>query len=83
MLQFLGSQTVGQDLATFTFTFELLWWLSGKESVCNAEDPSSIPGLGRSPGWGNGNPLQCACLENSLDKGAWQASARVVTKSQT
>ena len=39
----------------------------GKESACNKEDPSLIPGLGRSPGGGNGNPLQYSCLENSMD----------------
>ena len=40
------------------------WWLSGKESACNARDLDLIPGLGRSPGGGNGNPLQYSCLEN-------------------
>ena len=40
----------------------------GKESACNAGDPDSIPGLGRSPGEGNGNPLQYSCLENSIDR---------------
>ena len=40
-----------------------------KASVCNAEDPGSIPGSGRSPGEGNGNPLQYSCLENSMDGG--------------
>ena len=39
----------------------------GKESACNKEDPSLIPGLGRSPGGGSGNPLQYSCLENSMD----------------
>ena len=43
----------------------------GKESSCNAEDLGSIPGWGRSPGEGNGNPLQYSCLENSMDGGAW------------
>ena len=43
----------------------------GKESACNAGDPGSIPGSGRSPGEGNGNPHQYSCLENSMDKGAW------------
>ena len=43
----------------------------GKASACNAGDPGSIPGLGRSPGEGNGNPLQYSCLENSMDGGAW------------
>ena len=41
-----------------------------KESACNAGDPGSIPGLGRSPGEGNGNPLQYSCLENPMDRGA-------------
>ena len=43
----------------------------GKASVYNAGDPGSIPGLGRSPGEGNGNPLQHYCLENLMDRGAW------------
>ena len=43
----------------------------GKASVYNAGDPGSIPGLGRSPGEGNGNPLQDYCLENPVDRGAW------------
>ena len=43
----------------------------GKASACNAEDPGLIPGLGRSPGEGKGNPLQYSCLENSMDRGAW------------
>ena len=43
----------------------------GKASSCSAGDPGSIPGLGRSPGEGNGNPLQYSCLENSMDRGAW------------
>ena len=42
-----------------------------KASTCNAGDPGSIPGLGRSPGEGNGNPLQYSCLENPTDGGAW------------
>ena len=43
----------------------------GKASVYNVGDPGSIPGLGRSPGEGNGNPLQYSCLENPMDRGAW------------
>ena len=43
----------------------------GKESACNSGDMGSIPGLGRSPGEGNGNPLQYSCLENPMDGGAW------------
>ena len=45
-----------------------------KESACNSVDPGLIPGLGRSPGGRNGYPLQYSCLENSMDKGAWQAT---------
>ena len=45
--------------------------LDGKASVYNVGDPGSIPGLGRSPGEGNGNPLQYYCLENPMDRGAW------------
>ena len=52
--------------------------LEGKESACNAGDLSSIPGSGRSPGGGHGNPLQYSCLENSMDKGAWRATIRGV-----
>jgi len=54
----------------------------GKESACNALDLSSIPVLGRSPGEGNGNPLQHSGLENSMDRGAWRATVNGVTKSQ-
>ena len=50
----------------------------GKESTCNAGDASSIPGSGRSPGVGNGYPLQYSCLENPMDRGAWR-----VTESDT
>ena len=45
--------------------------LDGKASAYNAGDPGSIPGLGRSPGQGNSNPLQDSCLENPMDGGAW------------
>ena len=55
----------------------------GKESACNAGDLGSIPGSGRSPGEGNDNPLQYPCLENSMDRGAWRATVRGVTKSRT
>ena len=47
----------------------------GKESICNGGDPGSIPGSGRSPGEGNDNPLQYCCLENSMDREAWRATA--------
>ena len=51
-----------------------------KESACIAGDPGSIPGLGRSPGEGNGNPLQHSCLENPMDRGAGQAVVCEVTR---
>ena len=54
-----------------------------KASACNVGDPGSIPGLGRSPGEGNGNPLQYSCLENPMDRGAWQATVHGVSKSWT
>ena len=53
-----------------------------KESALNAEDPDSIPRLGRYPGEKNGNPLQYSCLENSMDGGAWWATDHGITKSQ-
>ena len=49
-------------------------WLRGKESACNAGDPASIPGSGRSSGEGNGYPLQYSCLENPMDRGDWWAT---------
>ena len=55
----------------------------GKASAYNAEDPGSIPGLGRSPGEGNGNPLQYSCLENPMGGGTWQAIVHGVAESQT
>ena len=55
----------------------------GTESACNAGDRGLIPRLGRSPGEGNGNPLQYSCLENPLDRGAWRATVHGVTKSWT
>ena len=58
----------------------------GKESTCNAgdtEDVGSIPGSGRSPGGGHGNPLQYSYLENSMDRRAWRATVHRVAKSWT
>ena len=57
--------------------------LKGKASAHNAGDPGSIPELGRSPGEGNGNPLQYSCLENHMDGGAWEAAVHGVAKSWT
>ena len=52
-----------------------------KNRDANARDPDSIPGLGRSPGEGNGNPLQYSCPDNSMDRRAWRSTAHGVTKS--
>ena len=54
-----------------------------KESTCNVGDLASVPGLGRSPGGGHGDPFQYSCPENPMDRGAWQATVHGVTKSQT
>ena len=51
-----------------------LCFSDGKESACNARDSGSIPGSGRSPGEGNGNPFQYYCLENSMNRGTWWAT---------
>ena len=53
---------------------QLPQWLSGKESACNSGDPGSIPGLRRSPGEGNGDPLQYSCRDNPMNGGAWWAT---------
>ena len=55
-------------------TEEPINWLSSKESTCSAGDASLIPRSGRSPGEGNGNPLQYSCLGNPIDRGAWQVT---------
>ena len=61
----------------------LPWWLSGKESACNAGDLGSIPGSGISLGRGNGNPFQYSCLGNPMNRGAWWGTVHGVAKSQT
>ena len=58
-------------------------WFIGEEFTCSAGDSGSISGTGRSPGGGNGNPLQCSCLENPMHRGTWGAIVRGVAKSQT
>ena len=59
------------------------WWISSKESACNAGDPGSIPESGRSPGEGDGNPDQYSYLENSMNRGFQQAIVHGVAKSRT
>ena len=63
-----------KNLKNITYIYKNMGFPSGsdgKASVFNAGDPGSIPGLGRSPGEGNGSPLQYSCLENPVDCGAW------------
>ena len=67
-----------ESILTFSFNS-----LDDKVSACNVGDLGSIPGLGRSPGEGNDNPLQHSCLENPMDRGAWWATVNGVAKSQT
>ena len=74
----------------FTKCLGSIWYVlgfpggsDGKESACNAGDRGLIPGLGRSPGGGSGNALQCSCLENPTDRGAWRAPVHGVAESQT
>ena len=57
--------------------------LDGKESGCNAGDPGLIPELGKSPGEGNGNPFQYSCLENTMDRRAWQAMVHGILRVTT
>ena len=54
--------------------------LVGKSSACNAGDPGLTPGSGRSPGKGNGNPLQYSCLEKPMDRGIWQPTIQGVAR---
>ena len=65
-------------LFSIYISLRLPWWLSGKESAYNAEDPDSIPGSGRE----NGDPLQYSCLENSMHRGAWHSTIHRVAQSR-
>ena len=67
-------------LLLYLYICGLPWWLSDKESACNTGDVGLVPGLGRSPGKGNGNLLHYSCLENSMDRGGWQATVYGITK---
>ena len=69
--------------STLNMTQGFLGGSNGKESACNAGDPGSIPGSGRSPGEENGNPLQYSCLGNPMDRGTWWATVHGVTTSWT
>ena len=84
LVRFLGREDpLEKGQATHSSILGLPLWLADKESACNAGDLGSIPGLERSPGEGNGNPLQYSGLENPMDGEAWQATVHGVTKSQT
>ena len=73
-------------IGSYDFKIGLPHWLSGRESICSAGDRGDaglIPGSGRSPGEGIGNPLQYSCLENPMDRGAWSSPVvHRVSKSQ-
>ena len=72
--------------AKYTYMGLLQWFKQGKEFTYNAGgtgDSSVIPGLGRSPGGGNGSPLQFSCLGNLTDRGAWESTVCKITKSKT
>ena len=85
--RFFTNNATQETTHTFIYLYTgLLLWLSGKESACNAgtaRDVSLIPGSGRSSGGGHGNPLQYSCLENSMDRGAWQTTVHGVAESDT
>ena len=70
------------DIFAYLFTFVVVY-SDGKESACNVGDLGSVPGSGRFPGKGNGNQLESSSLENSTNRGAWQAPVHGVEKSCT
>ena len=84
-LQSIGLHGVRHNGATNTHTYRCMWSFPGgsveKNPACNAGDLGSVPGSGRSPGAGYGNPLQYSCLENSMDRGAWRGTVHGVAKS--
>ena len=85
MLQSLGSQRVRHNWVTNRMDLPKYSLVVQGLGLCalTAEGAGSIPGLGRSPGEGNGNPFQYSCLENSMDRGAWQATIHGVVNSWT
>ena len=78
-----GSQKVQASSYKISKHGDIIGGSDGKESACIAGDPGSVPGSGRSPGEGHRNPIQCSCLENPMDRGAWRATIHGVTKNQT
>ena len=84
LVQFLGREdALEEDRITTPVFLGFPGGSDSKESACNVGDLGSIPGLGKSPGGGHGNPLQYSCLENPMDRGAWWATVDGVTKSWT
>ena len=77
-----GGEVSGEETEIRMKENGLPWWSDNKESLCSAGDPDLNPGVRRSPGEGNDNPLQYSCLENSLDRGAWRVTVHGATKSQ-
>jgi len=74
-------------MVNIIYPYESVWGFPGgsvsTESACNAGDLGLIPGFGRFPGEGNGNPLQYSCLENPMDRGPWWITVHGVAKSRT
>ena len=70
-------------MISFSYVYANTGGSNGKESVCNEGDPGSVPGLGKYPGKGHGNPLQYSYLENFMDRGAWQITVHGVPKTWT
>ena len=78
-----GLRSLSHSCRVFSGIYPFPGDSDGKESICNVGNQGSIPGLGRSPGGGHGNPLQYSCLENLGDGGAWWAAVYGVTQSRT
>ena len=77
------STTIAKISGHFTHEKKKWFQIYTKDSTCNTGDLCSIPGLGRSSGEGNGNPLQYSCLGNPMDRAAWRVTVHGVEKSQT
>jgi len=80
---FLSMIKVTYKIYNFTIYMGFPGGSEAKASACNVGDLGSIPGSGRSPGEGNGTPLQYSCLKNPMDRGAWWATVHGVAKSRT
>ena len=81
--EFCRQDCMGKSEWSFGAFYHHPRWLSGKESACQAGDAGSIPRWGRFSGERNGNPLQCSCLENPMERGGWRATVPGITKSWT